>query len=54
MSDDNLDLAFEEFLRVRRDARDDLTDRQQLWAAFKAGADWSLDEIRKVLQETKP
>ena len=42
----SVEQAFEEFLRTRRDHREGLSARQQLWMAFKAGGDWALAEIR--------
>jgi hypothetical protein len=44
---DKVAKAFEEFLRTRRDHRDGLTAKQQLWTAFEAGAQFTLDEIRE-------
>lgn len=44
---DKVAKAFEDFLRTRRDHRDGLTARQQLWTAFEAGAQFTLDEIRE-------
>lgn len=49
----SLDRAFEQFLLERGDEREGLTARQQLWAAFKAGADWSLAELRSVIDTTQ-
>lgn len=42
---DELDTAFEEFLKTRRDHRDGLTARQQLWMAFAAGAQFTLRQV---------
>lgn len=38
--------AFEEFLRTRRDHRDGLTARQQLWCAFEAGGQYVLARLK--------
>lgn len=47
----SVDAAFQSFLDTRRDHREGLTARQQLWLAFKAGADYAtsalLNEARK-------
>lgn len=51
---DRVAKAFEEFLRTRRDHRDGLTARQQLWTAFEAGAQFTLDEIRERTGLTAP
>lgn len=40
----NLERAFESWLRERRD---DLTLRQQFWLAWKAGAEWAMEEIKR-------
>lgn len=40
----DLEAAFDKWLRERRD---DLNLRQQFWLAWKAGAEWALDGIRK-------
>jgi hypothetical protein len=48
-----LSASFDKFLETRRDHRDGLDARQQLWAAFKAGADWALDEMRGAIDETR-
>lgn len=39
-----LEIAFDAWLK---DRRDDLTLRQQFWLAWKAGAEWVLDEVRE-------
>jgi hypothetical protein len=51
---DKVAKAFEEFLRTRRDHRDGLSARQQLWTAFEAGAQFTLDEIRERTGLTAP
>lgn len=40
--------AFEDFMSTRRDEREGLTARQQLWAAFEAGARWAASEIARL------
>lgn len=47
---DRLSAAFEKFVAERRDHRDGLTARQQLWTAFKAGAEFALAEFKKSLE----
>jgi hypothetical protein len=44
--EDELDRAFQKFLLTRRDHREGLTARQQLWCAFEAGAQWALSQIK--------
>lgn len=51
---DKVAKAFEDFLRTRRDHRDGLTARQQLWTAFEAGAQFTLDEIRERTGLSQP
>jgi ferric-dicitrate binding protein FerR (iron transport regulator) len=48
-AEQRLDAAFEKFLKERRDHREGLTARQQLWTAFEAGAKFSLAEIARDL-----
>jgi len=40
-----LNKSFDAWLKERRD---NLTLRQQFWLAWKAGAEWALDEVRRT------
>jgi hypothetical protein len=54
MSDkSNLEEAFERFLH-ESESRADFTQRQQFWAAWKAGAEWALDSHAVTADSTKP
>lgn len=50
---DDLNRAFEEFLRTRRDHRDGLSARQQLWTAFEAGGQYVLKQLKIGSDATK-
>lgn len=46
-AEDDLNKVFEEFLLTRRDHRDGLSARQQLWTAFEAGAQYAIAKISR-------